>query len=224
MSRIVSKGVLQQRTFLPHSLAPTHRRPEPFLKLAGNLRRPLAVQASAARHFSARPQPSLIMHSSKSLMRSLLVFGSGPTRLAFDALDVHRLVDSELWTGEPPLQLGTLLGIGEGAFERRTKVLELETSYGQPIPVLARGPMRLRTFDLSELEAVTVPQGHDPALVACVGGVFEEAFGSVQIYRILTDPLHHVHRRSGDRPSGRFSVPPFGSKRHSSVPCVRQTG
>ena len=223
MCRIDRAGAAASRVFARRPGIHRTERPKTFTHRAVTFGEPWPSKTSAEPRRQRSYGPRM-MRSSCSFTCSLLVFGRGPTRLAFEALDVQRLVDGELWTGEPPLQLGAQLGIGEDARERRTQVLELETSAGQRIPVLTRGPTRLWTFDLSDLEAVTVPQGYDQALVACVGGVLEEGPGRVQIYRILTDPLARVYRRSGERPSGRFGIPPFSSKRPSAAPWARRTG
>jgi hypothetical protein len=102
---------------------------------------------------------------------TLVVFAGGRDALAFCALHVARLTASELWLGREPLPLGTLLGVGASLFDPRTRVLELETTDGDAVPILARGSMRLRTVCPRSLHSFIKPPTMDDGIAACVRGV-----------------------------------------------------
>lgn len=137
------------------------------------------------------------MTSNSEGSETFVVFEAGARRLAFKALAVRRMMAGELWAGDAPLQLGEVLGAGPGLFERRTRVLELETSHDQAVPVLARGPMSIRTVPLSQVRTLAL----DPSdgLQGLVDAIIED--GDVQVIVVAPDAVRDfVEKRASEPP------------------------
>lgn len=83
---------------------------------------------------------------------TFVVFEAGERRLAVNAMHVHSTVAGSGWTGETPLLLGTSPHLGH---ETPTRVLELETSDDQLVPVLTVGGVHLQTVDASRISEIT---------------------------------------------------------------------
>lgn len=138
---------------------------------------------------------------------TLVVFHAGPQRLGFNALHVRSMTAGELWAGETPLQVGALLGVGPGLFERRTRVLELETSHDEAVPVLARGEVTLTTVDKESVQPATVEvlDGINQELADFVDAVVTDESGSVLV--VAPDAVHRF-RLSLSEPPLPSSLPP----------------
>ncbi|MEN9577919.1 MAG: hypothetical protein RJA70_928 [Pseudomonadota bacterium] len=138
------------------------------------------------------------MQSRAEGSETYVVFEAGSKRLAFKALAVRRMMAGELWAGEAPLQLGELLGVGPGLFERRTRVLELETSLDEAVPVLARGPMSIRTVPLSQVRAVEA--GHDGGLQGLINAIIDD--GDIQVIIVEPDAVNDFIKKRASEPPG----------------------
>lgn len=142
-------------------------------------------------------------HSERS--ETFVVFESGQRRLAFNALNVRRMTASELWSGATPLRVGELLGLGSaaGLRERRTRVLELETSDERAVPVLARGPMSIRTVPRNKIRPL---RGAIQRGSRMLDGVIEDS--GVQMIIVAPDAIQrYVDERANQaRPSARAVV------------------
>jgi hypothetical protein len=133
---------------------------------------------------------------------TLVVFDGGLSALAFNALHVKRITASELWLGERPIPLGALLGVGAGALDPRTRVLELETDE-ESVPVLARGMMSLRTVSSLAVQHFVKPSALDQDVAACVRGVVVGECGGRPTYLVDPSGLTELFRRHSSAPPSR---------------------
>lgn len=132
-----------------------------------------------------------------------VVFEGPHSALAFNALDVKRMTASELWLGQAPLPLGSLLGVGAGVHDARARVLELEVASEESVPILARGAMSLRSVSAASVQPFVAPQSLDDEVAACVRGVLLGNSGTRATY--LVDPAHlpELVRRHSSLPPAR---------------------
>ena len=136
------------------------------------------------------------MNSRVGGSETMVVFSAQARCLAFKALTVRRTMASELWVGPPPLRLDDLLGVKRAAHETRTRVLELETSSDEAIPVLVRGQMSIRTLPRGQVRDVPPVQRGPRGLVEAI---IDD--GNVQLVVIAPDGVQEFVRRQSGHPA-----------------------
>jgi hypothetical protein len=123
---------------------------------------------------------------------TFVVFGTGERRLGVNAMHVLRTASAASWAGQAPLVVGSLRGPVDAT---ETRVLELETSDEQVVPVLTVGSMHLSTVDRSLVRDVASDDvsGWPKEFRELVGGVVRDAEGSVPI--LAPDAVKRVRDR-----------------------------
>jgi hypothetical protein len=111
---------------------------------------------------------------------TFVIFGTGDRRLGVNAMHVLRTSSGDSWAGQAPLVVGSLRGEVDPA---QTRVLELETSDEQSVPVLTSGKMRLSTVDRSSVHEVAWNDVRDlpHEFRELVGSVVRDGSGNVPI-------------------------------------------